>query len=288
MSYNSYENNNIWTINSKIENSIKSKIESRGKKLSEWDIKILYGVKTGFNDAFIIDELTRNKLITVNQKNDEIIRPIIRGRDIDRYQYIQPNLFMICTFPSKKYNINDYPEVRDYLLSFGIEKLEQSGKTYFIDGKTVKARKKTNNKWFETQDSINYSDVFNGQVIAWQRITQKNTFCITKPGTVVLDSMAFLSDTKDKTNYLLGFLNSSLVYYWMRKNVHEYGASGFRLSNQYVKEIIVPTDKVLINTIDTIMKNNHDLQFIHSQIDKILFNYYNFTSDEINEILNII
>lgn len=100
MSYNSYENNNIWTINSKIENSIKSKIESRGKKLSEWDIKILYGVKTGFNDAFIIDELTRNKLITVNQKNDEIIRPIIRGRDIDRYQYIQPNLFMICTFPS--------------------------------------------------------------------------------------------------------------------------------------------------------------------------------------------
>lgn len=65
---------------------------------------------------------------------------------------------MICTFPSKKYNINDYPEVRDYLLSFGIEKLEQSGKTYFIDGKTVKARKKTNNKWFETQDSINYSD----------------------------------------------------------------------------------------------------------------------------------
>ena len=146
MSYNSYENNNIWTINSKIENSIKSKIESRGKKLSEWDIKILYGVKTGFNDAFIIDELTRNKLITVNQKNDEIIRPIIRGRDIDRYQYIQPNLFMICTFPSKKYNINDYPEVKDYLLSFGIEKLEQSGKTYFIDGKTVKARKKTNNK----------------------------------------------------------------------------------------------------------------------------------------------
>lgn len=287
-SYAFFSNSDNWVILNKIEQSIKDKINKKGVALKNWDLNIYRGVLTGYNEAFIIDGSIAETFINSNYKNADIIRPIIRGRDIDRYQYIQPNLFMICTFPSKKYNINDYPEVRDYLLSFGIEKLEQSGKTYFIDGKTVKARKKTNNKWFETQDSINYSDVFNGQVIAWQRITQKNTFCITKPGTVVLDSMAFLSDTKDKTNYLLGFLNSSLVYYWMRKNVHEYGASGFRLSNQYVKEIIVPTDKVLINTIDTIMKNNHDLQFIHSQIDKILFNYYNFTSDEINEILNII
>lgn len=290
MSYNSYENNNIWTINSKIENSIKSKIESRGKKLSEWDIKILYGVKTGFNDAFIIDELTRNKLITVNQKNDEIIRPIIRGRDIKQYSYNPPNLYLInfpCGFTNKICFSNNkenemrtlYPEIFNHFDKFKNNKSSKS--------KGLLKRDDQGDYWWELRSCV-YMDVFNGQVIAWQRITQKNTFCITKPGTVVLDSMAFLSDTKDKTNYLLGFLNSSLVYYWMRKNVHEYGASGFRLSNQYVKEIIVPTDKVLINTIDTIMKNNHDLQFIHSQIDKILFNYYNFTSDEINEILNII
>ena len=289
MSYNSYENNNIWTINSKIENSIKSKIESRGKKLSEWDIKILYGVKTGFNDAFIIDELTRNKLITVNQKNDEIIRPIIRGRDIKQYSYNPPNLYLInfpCGFTNKICFSNNkenemrtlYPEIFNHFDKFKNNKSSKS--------KGLLKRDDQGDYWWELRSCV-YMDVFNGQVIAWQRITQKNTFCITKPGTVVLDSMAFLSDTKDKTNYLLGFLNSSLVYYWMRKNVHEYGASGFRLSNQYVKEIIVPTDKVLINTIDTIMKNNHDLQFIHSQIDKILFNYYNFTSDEINEILNI-
>lgn len=56
------------------------------------------------------------------------------------------------------YNIDDYPAVKDYLLSFGMEKLEQTGKEYIIDGVKVKTRKKTNNKWFETQDSISYWD----------------------------------------------------------------------------------------------------------------------------------
>lgn len=137
MSYNSYENNNIWTINSKIENSIKSKIESRGKKLSEWDIKILYGVKTGFNDAFIIDELTRNKLITVNQKNDEIIRPIIRGRDIKQYSYNPPNLYLInfpCGFTNKICFSNNkenemrtlYPEIFNHFDKFKNNKSSKS------------------------------------------------------------------------------------------------------------------------------------------------------------------
>lgn len=64
--------------------------------------------------------------------------------------------WLICTFPSREYNIDDYPAVKEYLLSFTKEKLEQSGKTYNINGTIIKSRKKTTNKWFETQDSISY------------------------------------------------------------------------------------------------------------------------------------
>ena len=83
-------------------------------------------------------------------------------------------------------------------------------------------------------------DEFNKSIIAWQRITARNQFCLTKEGTVILDSMAFLSSLGKYEKYLLAILNSKLVYYWVKKNVHEYGSTGFRLSNQYVEQITVP------------------------------------------------
>lgn len=65
-------------------------------------------------------------------------------------------MYLICTFPSKHYDIDEYPAVRDYLLTFDKRKLEQSG-AKAIDGIIGNnARKKTNNQWFETQDSIAY------------------------------------------------------------------------------------------------------------------------------------
>lgn len=89
-------------------------------------------------------------------KNELCLRPILRGRDIKRYSYQYADLYLISTFPAKGYDIDDYPAVKDYLLKFGIERLEQTGKEHIINGERVKARKKTSNKWYETQDSISY------------------------------------------------------------------------------------------------------------------------------------
>ena len=116
--------------------------------LKDWDIQINYGIKTGCNDAFIIDSIKRNEILDnctteeERQKTAEIIRPILRGRDIKRYSYEFADQYIISTFPSKQYNIDDYQSIKSYLLSFGIEKLEQTGKKYVINGETVKARKK--------------------------------------------------------------------------------------------------------------------------------------------------
>lgn len=143
-------------ILSPVEQSIKRKIESIGTPLKNWNIKIYRGILTGCNEAFIIDGKKKDELISADPKSAEIIRPILRGRDIKRYGFDFAEQYIIATFPSKNYNIDDYPAVKEHLLSFGIERLEQSGKQYTINGKIVKSRKKTNNKWFETQDSISY------------------------------------------------------------------------------------------------------------------------------------
>ncbi len=157
-----FSNSDSWVILSPIEQSIKSKIEAVGTPLRDWDIQINYGIKTGCNEAFIIDTAKRDEILANCQTEDErrrteeIIRPILRGRDIKRYSYEWAGLYLIATFPSRHYDIDDYPAVRDYLLSFGIERLEQTGETHIVNGNSIKSRKKTNNKWFEMQDSISY------------------------------------------------------------------------------------------------------------------------------------
>jgi hypothetical protein len=181
------------------------------------------------------------------------------------------------------YDIENYQAVKRHLLSFGRERLEQSGKPF--------ARKKTGNQWFETQDSISYWDDFNNQVIAWQRITQKNTFCITEPGIVVLDSMAFISRLGDYAFYLLAILNSPLIYLWIKTNVPEYGDTGFRLSNQFVTQMEIPIPSQLqLNNLNEATKkivlskkpHKDDIQILN----QLIFELYKLDHQEGDFILS--
>ena len=119
-----------WVILSPIEQSIKQKIEAVGVPLKDWDISINYGIKTGFNDAFIISGEKKQEILNnckdeaERKRTEELIRPILRGRDIKRYSYEYADLYLIATFPSKHYDIEKYPAVKNYLLSFGMERLE--------------------------------------------------------------------------------------------------------------------------------------------------------------------
>ncbi|MRN15860.1 type II restriction endonuclease [Riemerella anatipestifer] len=137
-----------WIILSEIEQRIKAKIEAIGVPLKDWNINIYRGILTGYNEAFIIDGKKKDELIAEDPKSAEIIRPLLRGRDIKRYSYEFADLYLITTFPSLKIDIELYPAVKQHLMSFGYDRLKQTG--------DKGARKKTNNQWFETQDSIGY------------------------------------------------------------------------------------------------------------------------------------
>ena len=212
-------------ILSPIEQSIKRKIEAVGTPLKDWDINIYRGVLTGCNEAFIITTEKRNEILANCQTEEErertrnVIRPILRGRDIKRYGYEWAGLWLIATFPSRHYDIEEYPAVKAYLMSFGIERLEQTGKKYVINGEEVKARKKTNNKWFETQDSINYWQDFLKPKIVYPNMTKYIPF--------VYDDQSFVTNQKcfiitgEQVAYLTAFLNSSLFKYCFRDSFPE-------------------------------------------------------------------
>ena len=123
--YNFAENDS-WIILSAIEQSIKRKIEAVGTPLKDWDIRINYGIKTGFNEAFVITTDKRNEILANCQTEDErtrtaeLIRPILRGRDIKRYSYDWANLWLINTHNGIKgkiprIQIENYPAIKAHL-----------------------------------------------------------------------------------------------------------------------------------------------------------------------------
>ncbi len=120
----SLDKNVAWVINSPIEESIKYKINIKGIPLGKWDININFGIKTGFNGAFIISTDIKDRLIAEDPKSADLIRPILRGRDIQRFSYSFANLWLINVHNGIKemnippININDYPAIKNHLDSF--------------------------------------------------------------------------------------------------------------------------------------------------------------------------
>lgn len=115
-----FSKNESWVILTEIEERIKAKIEALGTPLKDWDINIYRGVLTGYNEAFIIDGEKKDELIAEDPKSAEIIRPLLRGRDIKRFSHEFSDLYLITTFPSLKIDINKYPSIKQHLMSFGM------------------------------------------------------------------------------------------------------------------------------------------------------------------------
>ena len=245
-----------WVVLSEIEQSIKRKIEAVGKPLRDWDVSINYGIKTGFNDAFIVTTQKRDEILAScrteeeREKTSNIFRPILRGRDIKRYSYEWSELWLIATFPSKHYDIEQYPAIKEYLLSFGMERLEQTGKEYVIDGQHIKARKKTNNKWFETQDSISYWEDLSLPKIIYpdimrmprtsEKLAQYPYFIIDKGG-MIPEATLFMMTGED-LEQICAFLCSEIGFYAFTRFYMGpvFDATGFRYKKEYLQNLPIP------------------------------------------------
>ena len=275
-----FKDNSSWVILNSIEQHIKQKIELNGKPLRELGVSINYGIKTGCNEAFIIDTEKKDELISQDPKSAEIIRPILRGKDIKRYGYSFANLWLIATFPSKNYDINDYPAVRDYLLSFGMEKLEQTGKEYTINGEKIKARKKTTNKWFETQDSIAYWDDLFKQKIVYREISNNMDACLIPEEICINNKCYFL--VGNNLEYLLLVFNSKLFNKLILKEVNSTGGKG----NQFLENINIPEpDDDIIKEFKELYNQRincplEEIERIEQTIDEAVCKLYSLSSEE--------
>ncbi|HEF8109407.1 TPA: Eco57I restriction-modification methylase domain-containing protein, partial [Campylobacter jejuni] len=202
-----------FTFSDENTSALKAKIERIGTPLKEWHgLNIYRGILTGYNEAFIITTEKRNEILAnckdeaEKERTAKLIRKMLRGRDIKRYSYEWAGLWVIGTFPSLKIDIEQYPALKQYLSQF-LPRIEQSGEKG--------CRKKTSNKWFETQDNIAYYEEFEKEKIVWNRISSDLCFSYDNQKNFILDSMfsiTFYSNINLK--YLIANLNSSISKFW--------------------------------------------------------------------------
>jgi len=175
-------------------------------------------------------------------------------------------------------------------------RLEQTGKKYIIDGKKIEARKKTNNKWFETQDSINYWDDFSKHKILWaetMRIHKSDIKNFPRFGFSVecffTDKTCFFA-TGNNLYYILAYLNSSLGRYLCKRYVSILDNGGYLMQKSYLELIpIAKPTKAQIQDIESYCKKNIKEQ--SNKYDKIIDEkiyaiYDKLSQDEIEYITN--
>ncbi|MGC8756565.1 MAG: Eco57I restriction-modification methylase domain-containing protein [bacterium] len=280
-----------WFIGSSAEQRLKEKIESIGKPLKEWDVNIYYGIKTGLNEAFIITTEKRNEILAnckteaERQRTEAIIKPILRGRDIKRYHYDWAGLWVIVIPAGWTNKLRGSKNAGTFFK-------EQFNAVYqYLKPFEEKAKKRDDqgDYWWELRHCAYYPEVEKEKVV-WQRITQEPTFCLVEPNVFILDSMAFF--TGDKLKYIMALVNSKLIYEYVKMIVHQYGFTGFRLSNQYVEVMPLPPinsenesiAKQIESTVDQILslkKQGKDTIELEKEIDRMVYQLYNLTPEEI-------
>jgi len=267
---------NGWTLNDvKIQRLLK-KIEEKGIPLGKYgDAQILYGVKTGLNDSFVIDSDTRDKLINEDPKSLELIKPFFGGKDIKRYKSPVANKYLI--FTRRGINIESYPAILNHLKKFK-ERLLPRPKEY--KGKKWPGRKPGAYKWFEIQDSVDYFKEFEKEKIMLPDIALKTQAIIDSTGAYCVNTAYIISKLG---TYHLGLLNSKLLLFFYSNLSSSIRGGYLRFTKQYLEQLpIQDAPKNVQEQIEQLVEYRIEGDTsVESQIDRLVYELYGLTDEEI-------
>ncbi len=276
-----FEGSEYWSVKSQTSNTLKNKFETLGKKLELWDLKVNYGIKSGFNNAYQIDEKTKDELIYKDHKSAEIIVPILKGRDIERYGYSFANLYLINTYNGYADNIKD---AEKHIEKFGKNKFRYKSdntKDWHIANRIehskghqvrvnrviveedyptiyeylekfeagLKKREDQGTHWTNLRNCA-YDPEFKKEKLVWaetMRVHKSDTqnfprFGYDKNGTYT-DKTVFIG-VGQHLKYLLGFLNSSVGRWLIQEYVTKLDTGGYMIQKVFLDKIpiFVPSE----------------------------------------------
>ena len=281
-----------WIVLSPIEQSIKKKIEAVGTPLKDWkDIKIYRGVLTGCNEAFIIDSTKREEILSNCQSDEErertaeLIRPILRGRDIKRYGYVDNGLYLINTHNGIKdklprIDIKEYPAIKAHLDQYWDK----------ISTRTDKGDTPYNLR------SCAYLEDFSKPKVVYMEIQTDNPaegypfpcYSYDDNRCVVLNTGYIMSSKTTDSRYVLGILNSRLGKFLVKLYVTQLQERQFRMLSQYVMRfpIVQPSkeqEAEMIQLVQDVLE--HQSAILEKRIDELAFQIYGLSEPEIKVLM---
>lgn len=271
-----FPNSDAWVVLSPIEQSIKRKIEAVGTPLKDWDINIYRGVLTGCNEAFIISAEKRNEILANCMTEDErartaeLIRPILRGRDIKRYGYDWAGLYLINTHNGikgklERIHIEDYPAVKAHLDQYWDK---------------ISTRADKGDTPYNLRNCA-YLEDFNKPKIMYPNMTKYLPFYYDERNYFQNDKSFMI--TGSNVSFLAAFLNSSLFKFCFRDCFPELLGGTRELRKIFFDKIpvILVTDKINAQ----FKKAVNDIQVGYSKskaqaIDEMIFDLYKLSDKE--------
>ena len=179
-----------------------------------------------------------------------------------------------------------------FINNYGEERLEQSGQEYYVNGNTIKSRKKSSYKWFETQDSIAYWEDFNEPKIIWGNLNDNASYSIDTDGLLLSAPCTFIVPGD---YYLLGALNSSVVDWYTKKIAVKRNGKSYEYKPMFIKRIPIPypsedikkeVELLVRQVIEQVANNNPEHINTEKRINDIFYQLYGLTDDEIKTIEN--
>ena len=282
-----------WSVLSHIEWSVMEKMLTRGTPLRNWDVKINYGIKTGYNKAFIIDTATRDALIREDPKSAEIIKPILRGRDIQRFRAEWAEQWLI--------NVPwHFPYQKDPTISGPSGKAERAFKktfpavhSYLVGHKqSLSARNKAETgiryEWYALQRwGAKYHREFERDKLVWIDLADEGRFAYDDRAMYAVNTVYMLTGPAIK--YLCAVLNSRLVTWFVNNTAVTSGMGTTRWFAYVVESIPVPKptkeeQQPLIQGVDRILNENAPDIDAEQEIDRLVYDLYGLTEEEITAV----
>ncbi|EAI4441311.1 class I SAM-dependent DNA methyltransferase [Campylobacter lari] len=287
-----------FTFNDESTNALKAKIEKHGTPLKDWHgLNINYGIKTGYNEAFIITTEKRDEILAKckdeveKERTAKLIRKMLRGRDIKRYSYEWAGLWVINThngYKSKSgekieaINIDEYPSLKQHLKPYykTLEKRTDKGKTPY------------------NLRNCAYLEEFEKEKIVYSEIVRKPQFYLDTKSNFYAEATSFIL-TGENLKYLIAFLNNDFVAFMFKMFYAggNLGENGFRYKKAFLERLPIPkinskNEKLaneLISLVDEILNlkeqdKNANTKTQEDKINSIVYKLYNLNEEEIKII----
>lgn len=278
----SHFDDGIWSILPTNNLSIREKVEKIGIPLKNWKLEFNRGLLTGCNDAFILDNIKKEELIKLDNKNIEIIKPILRGRDVRRYYCNFAGYWIINSHNgnrSKKINRIDvsknYPTIYQHLLKFKVQ---------------AEIRFDKGDHWTNLRNCA-YLDEFEKNKIVFSEIVSSPQFHFDDQKYYPEATVFFI--TGENLKYLIALLNSEPVTYFFTKYyaggdlVGKYRYKKAFLENLPLPKINITEQQPFVNRVDNILslrKKNQDSSSLEKEIDIMVYKLYDLSYEEVKMI----